>query len=696
MTKEMILPPSTNQAERPRLILSREEERLIQRAWPFENSSQKGLTCDINTFRQQIVQYFAINEKEHNYSATSLEECLHDLRSKYNIIDVPLEPETNSLLGDSGLLVVTNTDGVEVIKPSQWRLRKRKLLVDSQVIMLFHGLPEGPTSIIVLLQHVLKGRSAQLLTLIIVALIAVLISLGPTWLQSYIFDELIPNGQRYLMIQVAAFLLCIKLTSSGLKLFNQLVGLRLELYLGLSTTALLVHRIFALPLSFFDEYKIGDLQQRVNSAHALRRALQQSFVSMITAIFVVVLNIGLVFFKAHSVELCLILLVATAFGPAVDTVTAILESYIRLNRLNLTGSLQSAILFPLESMETVRSLGLEKEVSMRFASIRHQIARLDIQLGLIKTSLKAITLCLNALVISILLYLFSSPETLSSIGADGNGALPTQGLVVVLLSAFSTINGGVRNLSSSLLTLVKVIPDTIRFRPVIRSKIGTTESSQYYTSDLTSLTLIRLGSKSEGLKLHEAFMAQSGETAAILHNNPSAASVILKVLAGQLDHSNASVAEWKVIINNETGQAEVVSQILKANSMLVNSSPVFTTGSIEQFISDYEMYPDQERLKRSLEAAMINMVDFDIKQLLVSGKGKASHLSNIQALKVQIARSLYSPFMVIILDGVIDNLSADAIVFLSEYCRNTKKILIVSTFSEERAAKCSKFFDARN
>lgn len=682
-------PASTDQAERPRLIISREEERLIQRAWPFETKNSKNLITDIHTLRQEVLQYFGLHETEQNLAASSLEECLQDLRNKYNIIDLPLEPETHSLLGDSGLLIVTHTDGVEVIRPSQWRRKKRKNVADGQIIMLFHGLPKTSASVMVLLQRVLHGRCIQLLTIVVVALIAVLISLGPTWLQAYIFNDIIPNGQRYLMIQIAAFLLCIKLTSSGLKLFNQLVGLRLELYLGLNTTALLVHRLLSLPLSFYGQYNIGDLQLRVNSAHVLRRALQQSFVSVITAVFVVVLNIGLVFFKTYSLELCLILLVATAFGPTIDAVTAMIESFIRLKRLNLSGKLQNDILHPLESIGTIRALGLEEEVSIRFAGTRHRIARLDIQLGLIKTSLQIITLCLNAAVISILLYLFSSPQTLSWIGADSNGAMPTQGLVVVLLSAFSTINGGIRSLSTSILTLVKVIPDTIRFTPILKKEIDTAESNHDETIALSNLTLIRPSMKTATLTVLR------GETVAILHNNAQIAAIVLKTLAGHLDHPDLTYADWRVIINNDIKQSDAVDLVLRGNSVFISSSPVFTAGSIEEFITDYDVAPDEERVRQCIKATAIDMTTLDTNKKLVSGMGVDSHLNQTEALTIQMARSLYSKHVIILLDRLTDEMGHLAISGLKEYCNGAKKMLFISTASEELACSCDKIYDVR-
>ena len=695
MTEEKILPLSTDQTERPRLVISREEQRLIQRAWPFESWKNKTNIADITTLRNQIIQYFGINEKTQIHPPTNLEDCLQDLREKHNIIDLPLEPQTDSLIGDSGLLVVTDNDGVKLLRPSQWLDQKLKDSDGCQIIMLFHGLPQEPVSIVVLLQRVLKGRSIQLFIIICAALIAVLISLGPTWIQAYIFNEVVPNGQRFLMIQIAAFLLCVKMTATGMKLFNQLVGLRLELYLGLNTTALLVDRLLALPLPFFEKFNIGDLQQRVNSAHALRRALQQSFVAVITAVFVVILNISLVFFKTYSFELCLILLVATIFGPIIDAVTAVIETYIRLKRLNLAGQLQDSILHPLESIETIRSLGLEKEVALKFAYIRHQIARLNIQLGITRTSLRAIILCLNAAVISILFYLFSSPETLSWIGADGNGAIPSQGLVILLLSAFSTINGGVRNLSTSILTLVKVIPDAIRFRPILRKERIRSEVSAELTRNLTSLTLTRTQNPFNGQVHQPTQTVLCGDSMAILHNNPQTASKVLNSIAGILTQKNDEAATLKVIINNSNKTSNTTELTLAAHALMVNATPIFTAGSLEDFVTNYDYIPDHKRLQQCMDAAGIDVNSFERTTRIESGLAAVSTMNKRESLKIQIARALYSQQTIIVLDGVIDILAISSVETLKAYCRQADKMLFASTSNEVLAKAFDHTYDTR-
>lgn len=691
-----ILSRSTDQDEQPRLLISREENRLIQQAWPFETFQGDRFIVDFNVLRSQILRYFGISESTQAYVPLDLDDCLRNLRESHNIIDVPLRPEAESLLGDSGLLILSYIDGLELIKPAQWKHSRIKIDGLNQVIMLIHGLPLKPASVLILLQRVINGRKLQLLLILVVALVSVFVSLGPTWLQSYIFNEVVPNGQRFLMIQIAAFLLCIKMTSSGLKLFNQLVGLRLELLLGLNTTSLLVHRLFSLPPSFFIKYKTGDLQQRVNSAHALRRALQQSFISIITACIIIVMNIGLVFFKTFSFQLCIILLLATALGPVSDAIAAFVETSLSLRRLDLVGQLQDAILSPLQSIETVRSLGLEQHFTIRFAAIRHRIARLDIQLGLIKTGLRAITISLNAAVISLLLYLFSSPQTLSMIGAEGHGLIPSQGLVVFLLSAFSTINGGVSSLSTSMLALVKVVPDTVRFRPIVREEVFKISPTSLEKGDLQTLTLQPLQELKQQNILLAPIHVAPGNSVAILHDNSHRSASILKLVAGDPVSTDSVSADFQLIINDTFQSPKKSAEIIYHHAVLIHDSHVFTSGSVLEFICDYEYLPNLERIQLCLDVIGISNCPQLLHRRLESGPASLSSFNRIEALQIQVARAFYGHHPVVVLDQVADCLPSSTLVRMIRFCQNDKKFLFFSTYSLQSARVCDAMIDIRN
>ena len=332
----------------------------------------------------------------------------------------------------------------------------------------------------------------------------------------------------------------------------------------------------------------------------------------------------------------------------------------------------------------------------RSAYIRNRIARLDIQLGLIKTSLRAITLCLNAAVISILLYLFSSPETLSWIGADGNGEMPTQGLVILLLSAFSTINGGVRNLSTSILNLVKVIPDAMRFRPILRKQCITSGISARLTKNLTSLTLTRQPTPFDSEVRRQVQTVQLGDSVAILHNNQQDASMILKTIAGIPTHTTHGATDLRIIINNASQASDDTQPTLAANALMVNTSPMFTAGSLEEFMTNYDYIPDQERLHQCMNAAGIDLNLFERTTRIESGTAGVTTMDKREGLKIQITRALYSQQAIVVLDGVIDILAMPSVDSLAAYCRQANKMLFASTTSESLANDFDYVYDARS
>jgi ATP-binding cassette subfamily B protein RaxB len=531
------------------------------------------------------------------------------------------------------------------------------------------------------MRRILTGRFLQLLIIAIIALIAVLISLGPTWLQAYIFNNVVPSGQRFLMVQIAAFLLCLKLTSNSLKAFNQFVGLRLELFLGLTTTALLVHRLLISPISIFTKYNVGDLQQRVNSAHAVRRALQQSFVTIITAVFVILLNIMLIFFQTYSIELCLVLLAATAIGPFFDTIMAVIESVLRIRKLNISGNLQDAILFPLESLQTVRSLAIESEVFKKFSDLRYRIARLVIKIGLLKTSLSALTLSLNALVISLLLYLISSPSTLSMLGVatDTNGAMPSQGIVILLLSAFSTINGAVRSLSTSLLTLVKVIPDAIRFRPILQSTPVDDKIIQLAVKKIVSIQVNSMKTqKSSNLLLPDIELGEE-KSVALISNNSDLSTQILRFCAGQNSERLMSQVSLQLIVNGQYPVTEIDLPAYRRRIEFVGTIPMFLAGTVKENITGYSSSPDQQWLESCLNICMLKNDQKWMNSRLQTGYTPIQDEAANIPLQILLARALYRKPDAIFIDKALDELPHELTENIILHCLENETIFAVAT-----------------
>ena len=673
--------PSTDKSERPNIQLSKFEKYLLERAWPFAPKRKAHIETDMGLLRNSILSFFGCTNQGTPYSPLSLSDLLKELREDYGIVDISLGNSPNSMRGDSGLLLCCQNNGIELIYPARFRRSKISVNNDSQLVMLIHTLPVKPVGVIALMRRILTGRFLQLLIIAIIALIAVLISLGPTWLQAYIFNNVVPSGQSFLMVQIAAFLLCLKLTSNSLKAFNQFVGLRLELFLGLTTTALLVHRLLISPISIFTKYNVGDLQQRVNSAHAVRKALQQSFVTVITAVFVIILNIVLIFFQTYSIELCLLLLAATAIGPFFDTIMAVIESILRIRKLNISGNLQDAILFPLESLQTVRSLAIESEVFEKFSELRYRIARLVIKIGLLKSSLRALTLSLNALVISLLLYLISSPSALSMLGVatDTNGAMPSQGIVVLLLSAFSTINGAVRSLSTSLLTLVKIIPDAIRFRPILQLIPVDEKIVDIPVKKIVSIQVNSMKTKKNSTLLLPDIELGCEKSVALISSNSDLSTQLLRFCAGQNPERLRSQISLQLLINGQYPLTQIDLPAYRSRVEFVGAIPMLLAGTVKENITGYSSSPDQQWLDNCLKICMLKNDQKWLNSRLQTCYTPTHLDADNITLKILLARALYQKPDAIFIDKGLDELPQEFIKNIILHCLENETILAVAT-----------------
>lgn len=681
-------------------ILSGAERDDISWAWPYDRPQKnKNQFTNFKQIRSIILEYFSIPESSELPPPNDVDELLAQLRDCYEIVDLPLDQRNSrSFKGDSGLMLLCNVEGVQVITPDRWFHRSFSVDSESRLILLLFGLPADPVAISQLFKRVLLGRFTQIITIVSVVILAICISLIPTWLQSYIFDTLVPEGSRFLLVQIAIFIFMLHLTALGLNLFNKFIALRLELILGFNLTSLLVHRLILMPSTFFRSFPIGDLQQRINSAHAVRRALQHSFVSLITSVFTVVLNILLIYFKSNSVTLCIYLFLLTLLGPIVDVISACFESFFRYKKLTLSGSLQDSILFPLQSISTVRSLGLEGEMFERFSRLRRRIARLDIKILLIKDILKALSLVLSAFIIAFLFYILSTDSSSSS--ASSQPDLSSQGMVVLLLSAFSTINGAVKSFSSSLLSFVKVIPDILRFRPILRETCYPTA----FPARIHSVEILPIHLQ---FKIHSESVADNifrinitPQSNAVILDPDSIGSTQLMSLIydfGLTETSDIYVSDLQFLSHKRLKIDRDDALHMKRSSVFIAKRTLFSPGSILNNIVDFSNDIDQNRLNQCLECVGISNASGLLDQHVsdVGGTSLPRAPADV-SIRLMVARALYLKYRFIMAHQCFDLLENVCITAICNYCKRENLILLASSVSLEKAQLFDEVFEWPN
>ena len=660
-------------------LLSKEERKSIYSAWPYSSSAYQ--LSDLVELRTAILSYFGVHLSFDLERPQSIRLLLDQLREIFGIVDISFsKSSSHSLTGDSGLILFCSDNSFYLIKPDRWFRHDFPRVDNGTIILLIHSLPPQSASLFQLFKRIIFGRLSQFITIISVVLVAVLISLIPTWLKSYVFDSLIPDGLKFLLLQLSAFLLMLHLTTHGLKLFNQWVAIRLELILGFNLSSILIYRLINLPASFFTQFNLGDLQQRIGSAHAVRRALQGSLVAFVTSIFTVTLNILLVYFKSKSLLMCFYLVVFTLFGPFVDVISACLESYFRYQRLAIAGSLQDAILFPLQSLSTIRSLGIESDVFSSYSKLRLRLARIEIKVLLLKDILKVFSLVLSAFIISFLFYMLSIGEASDS-STKGSVGIASQGMIVLLLSSFSTINAAVRNFSTSLLSLVKIIPDILRFRPVVKAQYEPSFKFLKAPIRITSLDAVFHAQDSrdnqERLRLH----VDVSSNLALFDEDKGTSTELMNLLNDfVLNNKQTFPAFSHFTVNKSISIESSNANEFCRNSICIDTKIVDFPGTVLENITDFLNHCDRAALMEILSLFDLPSGDVWLNQEYNHFLSSSSYdLRTANFVRLMIIRALYCRFDILLLNHCIDNLNKSEITSLLQYCKTASVLLVSST-----------------
>lgn len=669
--------------------ISNEEKTEIEAIWPFKNKNKSVKETDLSLLYVAILDHYGLSKKQDHSNPASLAHLLSDLRCLHWIESIPLKGNSLKLVGDNGLILAVYKDGVRLVEP-RWNGGYPNIDQNYEfAVLLIRCLTDKGTTIVDLMSRLFRKEWKLIVMIVIVALLGVLIGLIPTWLQEYIFDTVVPDGSRFLMVQIGIFLLCLKLTGKSFNVFNSLIGVRIELSLGYKLSAILIQKLLFLQPKFYTEHGIGDLQQRINSAHAFRRAVQNSFVAVITAVIVVICNLGLVYFKTNSLELCLICIGLTLIVPIVDTISSIIESILRLRKLEVAALVEDSILKPMESLATVRSLGIEDYYFKSYAINRKKLARIDISIGILRTLSTVISLIIGSTIIGLLLYWFGKPSSLTGLGVSGAPTTQaSQGFIILLLSAFSTANGAVQSFSKSVLMLVKTIPDAIRIHPIITAESAPLARLESRNRRLKRVQFNNLGYIDNANSMKTIFqipklIINQSETVFLFSRQQDICSCMYDNLCDLIYQYADPISNQSVIINDKDIYNDINSGFYRQQFISLNSSCPWISGTLQEALTGQSVNIDGNWLQLCLSAVDLKFSAEKLTDRYDMNTSDSIQLTEEQKLKISIARALYLRYDFVIIDRIFDTLSHTVLMSVIDHIKAYGQFMIILTSSHE-------------
>ncbi|WP_221392117.1 peptidase domain-containing ABC transporter [Dyadobacter sp. NIV53] len=483
-----------------------------------------------------------------------------------------------------------------------------------------------------------------------------------------IIDNVLVGGNRNLLnlMSVAMFIIL------SLQLFIGFMQSVFALKTGQQIDARLIlgyyKHLLTLPQQFFDTMRVGEIISRVNDAVKIRAFINDTALSLVVNMFIVIFSFGMMF--TYDVKLALIML------SVIPIYSAIFYTVNRINRkgqrklMENSAELESQLVESINSMGTIKRFGLES-----FANVKTEVRFMKLLKSIFKSS-KVFLWSGNAS------ELVSRSFTIVLLWV-GSGFVLDNSLTPGELLSFYALIGYFTGPASTLVESNAVIQDALiaadRLFEILDLEREATENKIELTRDMVGDVTFRQMSFRYGSRVQVFsdlnLTIPNGKVTAIVGESGSGKSTLLSLLQNMYPLQSGSIYIGEYDIKHVSNQS--LRQIV---SVVPQQVDLFA-GNVIDNIAVGEHVPDMQRVITTCQ--MLGISDF-IEKLpngfhTYLGENGAT-LSGGQKQRIAIARALYRDPQIIILDEAtssLDSLSEKAVQNTIEKLRESGKTIII-------------------
>ena len=330
--------------------------------------------------------------------------------------------------------------------------------------MFYRSFPDRVLNSFDIIKFGLSGRFFDIVAIVLCGIAVALLGMVVPQATAIIIDNAIPDSDRGLLWQIGLGLLLAALATSLFRLAQGFSLLRVETISDTSTQAAMWDRLLNIPVSFYRQYTVGDLQSRVSSISAMRRQLGGTFfIKLITGLFAL-LNLVLLFF--YSVKLAFVAAIAGIIVMIVTISGGFLLVRKVLPLLEMEGHIFGQVVQLINGVAKLRVAGAESRAFACWSKNYSGQIKLELSTQLIEDLLAVFNTVIPTIVTGVLFWF--AVQLLTDAQSTGTVGL-TVGTFVAFNSAFKTFIGGASNVSNTVTDLLQVTPQWKRARPIVET-----------------------------------------------------------------------------------------------------------------------------------------------------------------------------------------------------------------------------------
>lgn len=356
-------------------------------------------------------------------------------------------------------LLPTSPTSYDLVDPAKSRRVRVDAAVaetlDNQAFMVYAKLPDRPVKVPDLLRLALRGRAAELLTILLTGLGGGALSLMVPIVTARLFGDVIPGSDRSQLFQMTLALFAAAGGAAAFQLTRSIAVLRLTSKFDGIVQAAVWDRVLSLPIGFYRRFSVGDLTTRAMGIDAIRNLLMGSVTASFLSLIFAGMSFALLFY--YSVEMALLATLMISVLVVATASLAYLQLRYQRQLRRIEGRIASLVFALIDGVSKLRTSGAEKRAfalwAERFAEQREKVLETQ-RLAIVQSVLNS---AYGAL---------ATAGLFAMMGRAMDGGLAVSSFLA-FSAAFGQVQSAALSFSSMISGLLAIVPIYERLSPIL-------------------------------------------------------------------------------------------------------------------------------------------------------------------------------------------------------------------------------------